>query len=35
MDEVGIDVFAMGEHHRADDAVSSPEIILATAASIT
>ncbi|MCJ8155614.1 LLM class flavin-dependent oxidoreductase [Chryseobacterium sp. SSA4.19] len=35
MDEVGIDVFAMGEHHRPDYAVSSPEIILAAAASIT
>lgn len=35
MDEVGIDVFAMGEHHRADYAVSSPEIVLAAAASIT
>ncbi|WP_228414394.1 hypothetical protein [Chryseobacterium sp. CH21] len=29
MDEVGIDVFAMGEHHRPDYAVSSPEIVLA------
>lgn len=35
MDEVGIDVFAMGEHHRPDYAVSSPEMILAAAASIT
>lgn len=35
MDEVGIDVFAMGEHHRADYAVSSPEIVLAAAASVT
>jgi len=35
MDELGIDVFAMGEHHRADYAVSSPEIVLAAAASIT
>ncbi|WP_449400410.1 LLM class flavin-dependent oxidoreductase [Chryseobacterium wanjuense] len=35
MDEVGIDVFAMGEHHRPDYAVSSPEIVLAAAASIT
>lgn len=35
MDEVGLDVFAMGEHHRADYAVSSPEILLAAAASIT
>lgn len=35
MDEVGLDLFAMGEHHRADYAVSSPEILLAAAASIT
>ena len=35
MDQVGLDVFAMGEHHRADYAVSSPEILLAAAASIT
>ena len=35
MDEVGIDVFAMGEHHRADYAVSSPEMLLAAAASVT
>lgn len=35
MDEVGIDVFAMGEHHRPDYVVSTPEIILAAAASIT
>ena len=35
MDQVGIDVFAMGEHHRPDYAVSSPEMVLAAAASIT
>ena len=35
MDEVGLNVFAMGEHHREDYAVSSPEILLAAAASIT
>ncbi|KIA88239.1 LLM class flavin-dependent oxidoreductase [Kaistella jeonii] len=35
MDEVGIDVFAMREHHRPDYAVSSPEMVLAAAASIT
>ena len=35
MDEVGIDFFGMGEHHRSDYAVSSPEIILAAAASVT
>lgn len=35
MDEVGLDVFAMGEHHRPDYAVSSPEILLAAATSVT
>ena len=35
MDEVGIDFFGMGEHHRADYAVASPEIVLAAAASVT
>lgn len=35
MDEIGLDVFAMGEHHREDYAVSSPEMLLAAAASIT
>ncbi|WP_312341871.1 LLM class flavin-dependent oxidoreductase [Chryseobacterium binzhouense] len=35
MDDVGIDVFAMGEHHRPDYAVSSPEMVLAAAASVT
>jgi len=35
MDEVGLDFFGMGEHHRADYAVASPEIILAAAASVT
>lgn len=34
-DEVGLDVFGMGEHHRIDYAVSSPEILLAAAASVT
>jgi len=34
-DEVGLDVFGLGEHHRADYAVSTPEIVLAAAASIT
>lgn len=32
MDEVGLDYFGMGEHHRPDYAVASPEIILAAAA---
>lgn len=35
MDEVGLDFFGMGEHHREDYAVASPEIILAAAASVT
>jgi probable LLM family oxidoreductase len=34
-DEVGLDVFGLGEHHRPDYAVSSPEIVLAAAAAIT
>lgn len=35
MDEVGLDFFGMGEHHRPDYAVSSPEIVLAAAATVT
>lgn len=35
MDEVGIDFFGIGEHHRPDYAVSVPEIVLAAAATIT
>ena len=35
MDETGIDFFGIGEHHRPDYAVSSPEIILAAAATVT
>jgi probable LLM family oxidoreductase len=35
MDEVGIDFFGIGEHHRPDYAVSAPEIVLAAAASVT
>jgi len=35
MDEVGLDFYGIGEHHRPDYAVSSPEIILAAAATIT
>lgn len=31
-EQVGLDVFAVGEHHRADYAVSSPAVILAAAA---
>ncbi len=34
-DELGIDVFAMGEHHRPDYSVSSPEIILAALSTVT
>ncbi|RYY69297.1 MAG: LLM class flavin-dependent oxidoreductase, partial [Chitinophagaceae bacterium] len=34
-DEVGLDVFGLGEHHRPDYAISSPEIVLAAAAAIT
>lgn len=34
-DEVGLDVFGIGEHHRPDFAVSAPEIILAAAATLT
>src|SRR3954464_3662820 len=35
MDEVGIDFFGIGEHHRPDYAVSVPEVVLAAASSIT
>lgn len=34
-DELGIDVVSMGEHHREDYAVSSPEIILSALATVT
>ncbi len=34
-DEVGLDVFGIGEHHRPDYIISSPAIVLAAAASIT
>ncbi len=34
-DEVGLDVFALGEHHRADYVVSSPAVALAAAATQT
>jgi probable LLM family oxidoreductase len=34
-DELGIDVFAIGEHHRADYSVSSPEILLAALSTVT
>ncbi len=35
MDELGIDFFGIGEHHRPDYSVSTPEIILAAAATVT
>lgn len=34
-DEVGLDVFGVGEHHRADYAVSAPPVVLAAGASRT
>lgn len=34
-DEVGLDVFAVGEHHRPDYAVSAPAVVLGAAAVIT
>lgn len=34
-DEVGLDVFAFGEHHRRDFVISAPEVFMAAAASIT
>src|SRR5690606_31159955 len=34
-DEVGLDVFGVGEHHRADYAVSAPAMVLAAAAGRT
>lgn len=34
-DQLGYDVFAIGEHHRADYAVSSPPVALAAIAAIT
>mgnify|MGYP000981836119 CR=1 FL=1 len=35
MDELGLDFFGIGEHHRPDYAVSVPEIVLAAATGIT
>lgn len=35
MDELGLDYFGMGEHHRPDYAVPSPEIVLAAASTVT
>jgi probable LLM family oxidoreductase len=34
-DQLGLDVFALGEHHRADFAVSAPAVVLAAAAERT
>ena len=34
-DKMGLDVFAIGEHHRADYAVSAPVVALAAGASVT
>lgn len=34
-DEVGLDIYAIGEHHRKDFAVSAPEIILAAGGAVT
>src|SRR5262249_61627952 len=34
-DQVGLDVFGVGEHHRPDYAVSTPAIVLAAAAERT
>lgn len=34
-DEVGLDVFALGEHHRPDFVISAPEVVLAAAATLT
>lgn len=35
IDELGLDFFGIGEHHRKEYAVSTPEIILAAAATVT
>ncbi|WP_280171673.1 LLM class flavin-dependent oxidoreductase [Agrobacterium pusense] len=34
-DQLGIDFFGVGEHHREDFAVSAPEVVLATIAGVT
>jgi len=34
-DEVGLDVFAVGEHHRPDYVISAPSVVLGAAATIT
>jgi alkanesulfonate monooxygenase SsuD/methylene tetrahydromethanopterin reductase-like flavin-dependent oxidoreductase (luciferase family) len=34
-DEAGLDVLAIGEHHRADYVVSAPEVVLGAVAAVT
>lgn len=34
-DQLGLDVFGVGEHHRGDYAVSAPAVVLAAAAAVT
>ncbi|RYD58595.1 MAG: LLM class flavin-dependent oxidoreductase [Sphingobacteriales bacterium] len=34
-DHIGLDVYALGEHHREDYVVSAPEVVLAGAAAVT
>ncbi|GAA4468313.1 LLM class flavin-dependent oxidoreductase [Nemorincola caseinilytica] len=34
-DETGLDVYALGEHHRPDYVVSAPEVVLAAVAAVT
>src|SRR5258707_13604248 len=34
-DDVGVDAFGVGEHHRPDFAISAPEVVLAAIAGLT
>ncbi len=34
-DEVGLDVYALGEHHRPDFVISAPEVVMAAIAAVT
>ena len=34
-DEVGVDILALGEHHREEYAISSPDTVLAALAMVT
>lgn len=34
-DEIGLDVYALGEHHRPDYVVSAPEVVLSAIAAVT